>query len=362
VTAQFLWSQPVYQQDASWHHGRAVYCTSPARAHDFELLGRLLCRINDLQERGESNTSAEAAIIARIMYPFEPGRRIDVPAAFCGCDSVFLHDLTWQQEDAGPDFVAGDLNRSLRTLQLRLTGPVVRPAPVGDATRRARARLRTLRARGAVPVTAVRVQANHTLYEPGDNDAPGAVLFNLSPQADMQQMVALAERLFEARDGNLDAGPDLDDAVRMLRENVRHWMYRRRVRLPPHRVGGTEAYVADLWLHRPFLRDQHINRQRGRALPCLAEAGEFGGIELLPFDEEVGPRVRVDPLWLAWNDGCVVKIAQGIADERAFDRLPILADALEDAGCTDSDVLAHCRQPGEHLRNCWVVDLLLAWA
>lgn len=69
--------------------------------------------------------------------------------------------------------------------------------------------------------------------------------------------------------------------------------------------------------------------------------------------------IPVDPAWLAWNDGTVVKLAQGIYDERAFDRLPVLADALEEAGCRDADMLAHCRQAGEHVRGCWVVDLIL---
>ena len=41
------------------------------------------------------------------------------------------------------------------------------------------------------------------------------------------------------------------------------------------------------------------------------------------------------------------------------DRLAILADALEDAGCDNADILNHCRQPGEHVRGCWVVDLVL---
>jgi hypothetical protein len=40
-------------------------------------------------------------------------------------------------------------------------------------------------------------------------------------------------------------------------------------------------------------------------------------------------------------------------------RLAVLADALEEAGCIDADILNHCRQPGEHVRGCWVVDLLL---
>ncbi|MBL8795193.1 MAG: hypothetical protein JNM56_14910 [Planctomycetia bacterium] len=67
--------------------------------------------------------------------------------------------------------------------------------------------------------------------------------------------------------------------------------------------------------------------------------------------------VTVNPAWLT---SAVVSLAQAIYDERAFDRLPILADALEDAGCDHADILNHCRQPGEHVRGCWVVDLLLA--
>ena len=69
--------------------------------------------------------------------------------------------------------------------------------------------------------------------------------------------------------------------------------------------------------------------------------------------------VAVDRTWLAWNDSTAMRIAQAIYDECAFDRLPILADALEDAGCDNADILNHCRQPGEHVRGCWVIDLLL---
>jgi hypothetical protein len=69
--------------------------------------------------------------------------------------------------------------------------------------------------------------------------------------------------------------------------------------------------------------------------------------------------VGVEPAWLSWNDGTVPKIIQGIYDDRAFDRMPVLADALEDAGCDNADILAHCRSGGEHVRGCWVLDLLL---
>jgi hypothetical protein len=61
----------------------------------------------------------------------------------------------------------------------------------------------------------------------------------------------------------------------------------------------------------------------------------------------------------AWCGGTVVQLARAIYEERAFERLPILADALEDAGCTAADVLNHCRGGGEHARGCWVVDLLV---
>jgi hypothetical protein len=61
----------------------------------------------------------------------------------------------------------------------------------------------------------------------------------------------------------------------------------------------------------------------------------------------------------AWRTETVLALARGIYEERAFDRMPILADALQDAGCTDEDVLSHCRGPGPHARGCWVVDLVL---
>jgi hypothetical protein len=69
--------------------------------------------------------------------------------------------------------------------------------------------------------------------------------------------------------------------------------------------------------------------------------------------------VVIDPSWLTWNGGTIPKLAEAIYDERRFGDLPILADALEEAGCTDADTLAHCRSGGEHVRGCWVVDLLL---
>jgi hypothetical protein len=62
---------------------------------------------------------------------------------------------------------------------------------------------------------------------------------------------------------------------------------------------------------------------------------------------------------LNWNDGTVRRIAEHIYEERAFDRLLILADALLDAGCEDEDLIAHCRSEGPHVRGCWAIDAIL---
>jgi hypothetical protein len=63
--------------------------------------------------------------------------------------------------------------------------------------------------------------------------------------------------------------------------------------------------------------------------------------------------------WLEWRDGLVTRIARSVYDERRFDDLPILADALEEAGCKVASILDHCRRRGVHAPGCWVLDGLL---
>jgi hypothetical protein len=66
--------------------------------------------------------------------------------------------------------------------------------------------------------------------------------------------------------------------------------------------------------------------------------------------------VSIAPAWLTPN---VVGIARTIYEERAFHLLPILSDALEEAGCDNADILSHLREPGPHVRGCWVVDAII---
>jgi hypothetical protein len=70
-------------------------------------------------------------------------------------------------------------------------------------------------------------------------------------------------------------------------------------------------------------------------------------------------RMVIDPAWLAHGDRLVPRLARTIYDDRAFDVLPRLADALEAAGCADAEILNHCRRPAEHCRGCKVIDAIL---
>jgi hypothetical protein len=93
---------------------------------------------------------------------------------------------------------------------------------------------------------------------------------------------------------------------------------------------------------------------RARAAEARQQADLLRDIAGNPFRP-----VTAELAWRAWHGGTAPRLAQAIYEERRFGDLPILADALEEAGCSRDDVLAHCRLPGEHARGCWLLDLLL---
>jgi hypothetical protein len=96
----------------------------------------------------------------------------------------------------------------------------------------------------------------------------------------------------------------------------------------------------------------------GRHWQCALLHDLFGPLPFRP--------VAVEPSWLTWNAGTVRRLAGPVYEERSLPegtldrvRLAVLADALEDAGCTNEELLAHLRSPPPHVRGCWPVDLLL---
>jgi hypothetical protein len=97
---------------------------------------------------------------------------------------------------------------------------------------------------------------------------------------------------------------------------------------------------------------EHLSAYRGLwSAEAMAQADLLRELFGNPFRP-----VAFDP---RWRTADVMGLAVGIYEERAFDRLPLLADALLDAGCNHDDILSHCRHEGPHVRGCWVVDLVL---
>ena len=110
----------------------------------------------------------------------------------------------------------------------------------------------------------------------------------------------------------------------------------------------TPGYVA--WLVRVAVDHiTHVNSRYG--VPDRPQSDLIRDIFGNPFRP-----VTFDP---RWRSSDVVGLARAIYDDKAFERMPILADALMDAGCEDEQIIGHCRGDGPHVRGCWVVDLIL---
>ncbi len=132
-------------------------------------------------------------------------------------------------------------------------------------------------------------------------------------------------------------GETLDEFIQVMGSGIRG-VHERGFRAARWAIGytwdrehpsGSKTEATDIRLHLDLLRDLFGNPFR-------------------PVAVEIAERTPT-----------VLALAEGIDNERAFDRLPILGDALEDAGCTDAAILDHCRGAGLHIRGCWLLDLLL---
>jgi hypothetical protein len=127
--------------------------------------------------------------------------------------------------------------------------------------------------------------------------------------------------------------------------------------------GWFAAYLASGFTANVVAWEKLRDRHGGRAAwdPAAKEMEQRQQVPLLRdiFGNPFRPPAPVPAAILAWGNGAVPKVAGAIYEEAAFDRLPILADALEDAGCDNADLLDHCRGPGVHARGCWAVDALL---
>jgi hypothetical protein len=116
------------------------------------------------------------------------------------------------------------------------------------------------------------------------------------------------------------------------------------------------------WLSRAF-----PSVAAAEATAALVEAGDWmDGIrnEVAQYQRRLLHDIMGNPFHPVscnpeWRTCTVVALANQMYNSRDFSAIPILADALEDAGCTEADILGHLRGPGPHVRGCWVLDLLL---
>ena len=110
------------------------------------------------------------------------------------------------------------------------------------------------------------------------------------------------------------------------------------------------------WEQHPSYDDDEDEAQREAGRNFQRQADVAGATVLRDI---FGNPFRPAALDSAWLTSTVVALAEGIYAEKAFDRMPILADALQDAGCDNDDILNHCRDTSAaHVRGCWVIDLL----
>jgi hypothetical protein len=129
-------------------------------------------------------------------------------------------------------------------------------------------------------------------------------------------------------------------------------------RLPPGYIARQAATILRLLEQRAGLPDREHAATGGLALVLdLTDRSHPGQAAVLRC--VAGNPFRRTPLDPAWLTSDVLALAAGVYADEAFDRLPILADALQDAGCESDRVLSHLRSAGPHHRGCWVVDMIL---
>jgi hypothetical protein len=143
------------------------------------------------------------------------------------------------------------------------------------------------------------------------------------------------------------------DDPRAIRAEAIHYLASACVRAAYPR--GLTFAAAATWSHVSTGVAMTLSNKEAHAVEESVLIGLVRDIVGNPFRSTatVGPELK------SWCDGAIPKLAGDIYDRRCFEQIPLLADALEDAGCTDAELLGHLRSPGPHVRGCWALDLVL---
>jgi hypothetical protein len=176
-----------------------------------------------------------------------------------------------------------------------------------------------------------------------------SLLYSLLP--DVRAAVAIAKQLADGNSNFADVVAARQTLAEIAREGDENGMLVSAAlsgALAPYPIqAGNAAIVADQVIESLGQEWNEAANDQERAAQCRLVREIFA----YPGRDMTAPQ--------RWRTGNVVALAEAIYEAQDYTRLPILADALEDAGCTDVGMLTHCREPGEHVRACWVVDFLL---
>lgn len=260
---------------------RILFAGGRSKSHDLSFVSHVACRLEQSRRDEESHFHG----LAKTVYDakFEAGVADPLPLRFTNDDRVVVADFHLAADTVPADFA--DDPPDLRELYLQWDRENVTawadPVPADVATDRAFARLKMLRRRKAIELTAAIVRADPSLYEPGERDGTALALVSFDAQAGNPEFL---ERVTQYLNG-LAEGRFRDDersktaAIASDERFVRH----RRRALPHDAVDGCWVFACDLIVHRPFLLDGAL---REPFLTCLVEPGRRGRIELLPQGEK----------------------------------------------------------------------------
>lgn len=276
------------------HHAtvRAVFSLEEQHAHDLLLLTRISFRLGALADDENAPRTREEQRLRNFIMKERPGQpqRWLIPASLTEGAGAEYAEFAVPYTCIPQDSSLFEINQGmLPCLAQPGQGGAVKAQPYSWESIEARQaqRIELVLRRGGVIVQAVRVQANHALYEPGTTDLPGLVLFSFDEEAagDLRYLLRLADQLYDLK----TAQPENEAEARaqaIIRASEKQAYYHRREQLPKGFTGGRVVYAADLWFHRTFLPGRHLIQGENRPLRCIAEPGEKGAVEHVAPDGE----------------------------------------------------------------------------
>jgi hypothetical protein len=193
----------------------------------------------------------------------------------------------------------------------------------------------------------------------------------VAPVASLNGAVETAERFADGRatEEELDAAGVIADGVGDCNGNSAEYLGERGASESSLRLfraascAGWAVYSATCRSDLFWNEIWRLPRLAAEATQCIhsAPANSVGvcAVQCDFFRDIFGNPFRPITVDRNWLTSTVVALARQMYESRDFYPMPILADALQDAGCDNDDILNHCRGSGPHVRGCWVIDLLL---